>query len=146
MPFLVRWPGRVKPGVSAALMSQVDFFASFAALAGKRARGRAGPDSFNVLPALLGESKNGRDHVVEQAGALSLVRGSWKLIAPERRSALRAGTTSTELGNDPRPQLYDLTADLGETRNVAAEHPEVVRQLSEELARIRRAGRSRPSQ
>ena len=37
--------------------------------------------------------------------------------------------TNTELGNDPAPQLYDLEADPGETRNVAKEHPEVVEQL-----------------
>ena len=47
--------------------------------------------------------------------------------------------TNTELGNDPQPQLYDLTDDLGERRNVAGEHPEVVRELTERLARVRKA-------
>ena len=52
--------------------------------------------------------------------------------------------TNTELGNDPQPQLYDLSADLGERRNVAGEHPEVVRELTARLDRIRQDGRSRP--
>jgi arylsulfatase A len=51
--------------------------------------------------------------------------------------------TNTELGDDPQPQLYDLSADLGEQRNVASEHPDVVRDLTERLETIRRDGRSR---
>jgi arylsulfatase A-like enzyme len=143
VPFLVRWPGRVKPGVSDALVSQVDLLASLGRLVGQPLQAPDGPDSFDVLPALLGDSRDGRAHVVEQAGTLSLVRGQWKLIAPSEGAAFDRNT-STELGNDPRPQLYDLTADLAEKRNVAAEHPEVVRKLSDELTRIRQAGRSRP--
>jgi hypothetical protein len=81
--------------------------------------------------------------LVEQAGTLSFVAGKWKLIAPGDGPAF-ASHTSTELGNAPQPQLYDLTADPGERRNVAAEHPTVVRELSERLARVREAGRSRP--
>jgi hypothetical protein len=52
--------------------------------------------------------------------------------------------TNTELGNDPQPQLYDLSVDLGEQRNVAGEHPEVVKELTARLDRIRQEGRSRP--
>ena len=52
--------------------------------------------------------------------------------------------TNTELGNDPQPQLYDLSVDLGEKRNVAGENPEVVRDLTARLERIRQEGRSRP--
>lgn len=40
-------------------------------------------------------------------------------------------------------QLYDLSTDLGETKNVADEHPEVVRELGDLLAKVREAGRSR---
>jgi hypothetical protein len=52
--------------------------------------------------------------------------------------------TNIELGNGPQPQLYDLSVDLGERRNVAAEHPEAVRDLTARLDRIRQNGRSRP--
>jgi len=52
--------------------------------------------------------------------------------------------TMIELGNDTQPQLYDLSGDLGERRNVAGDHPEVVRELTARLARIRQDGRSRP--
>ena len=49
VPFLVRWPGRVKPGTSEALISQVDFIASFAALTGQSLGRDDAPDSMNVL-------------------------------------------------------------------------------------------------
>jgi arylsulfatase A-like enzyme len=143
VPMIVRWPGRVKPGVSDALVGQVDFLASFAALAGQALGPQDSPDSLDAMGAILGTSKAGRDQLVEQAGALSLITGKWKLISPSQGRKVNP-ETNTELGNDPLPQLYDLSVDLGERRNVAAEHPEVVRDLTARLDRIRQDGRSRP--
>ena len=143
VPMIVRWPGRVKPGVSDALVGQVDFLASFAALAGQALTREDAPDSFDVLGALLGTSPTGRDALVEQAGPLSLIAGRWKLISPREGRRVHP-ETETELGNDPQPQLYALSADLGERRNVAAEHPDVVRDLTARLDQIRQDGRSRP--
>jgi arylsulfatase A-like enzyme len=143
VPMIVRWPARVKPGVSDALVDQVDFLASFAALTGQALARDDAPDSFDVLGALLGTSTTGRDSLVEQGGALSLIAGRWKLISPREGPKVHH-ETAIELGNDPQPQLYDLSVDLGERQNVAAKHPEVVRELSARLARIREDGRSRP--
>jgi arylsulfatase A-like enzyme len=143
VPMIVRWPGRVKPGVSDALVGQVDFLASFAALAGQALAPQDGPDSLDAIAALLGTSKTGRDQLVEQAGALSLITPRWKLISPSQGRKVNP-ETNTELGNDPQPQLYDLSADLGETRNLAGEHPDVVKDLTARLERIRKEGRSRP--
>ncbi len=143
VPFLVRWPARVKPGVSDALVSQVDFPATFAALTAQPLADGDAPDSFNILPALLGESPIGRDHVVLHANGLALRAGSWKYIEPAKGPKVNANT-ATEMGNDPAPQLYDLSTDLGETKNLAAEHPGKVQELQTLLDRIRAAGRSRP--
>jgi arylsulfatase A-like enzyme len=143
VPMIVRWPGRVKPGVSDALVGQVDFLASFAALAGQALAREDAPDSLDVRGALLGTSPTGRDELVEQAGALALITKRWKLISPHEGPRVNP-ETNTELGNDPQPQLYDLSVDLGERRNVAGEHPEVVGDLTARLARIRQDGRSRP--
>ena len=143
VPFLVRWPGRIKPGTSAALVCQNDFLASAAALTGQALDESDAPDSFDVLPALLGDAPDGRDHLVEHAGVLSLRQGSWKYIEPGRGPA-RNANTNTELGNDPAGQLYDLAADPGEARNLAAERPDLVRQLAQQLQTLRDRGRSRP--
>ncbi|MDQ3252694.1 MAG: sulfatase-like hydrolase/transferase, partial [Acidobacteriota bacterium] len=82
VPFVVRWPGQVERGVSDALVSQIDFPASFASLLGQKLTETDAPDSFDVIPALVGETKTGRAHLVEQASTLSLRQGQWKYITP----------------------------------------------------------------
>lgn len=136
IPMVVHWPARVQGGTSDALISQVDFLRSFAALNGVNLPPGAGPDSENVLNALLGESKQGRQLLVEQAGALSLRDGPWKYISPGKGAKVDRGT-NTELGNDPAPQLYDLAADVGEKRNIASQHPDRVRTMAAKLEKIR---------
>ena len=139
VPFLVRWPERVKPGVSDALISQVDLMASFAALVGSPLNDPRARDSENTLPALLGTSPKGRTVLVEQAGSLSVRQGPLKYIAPGKGPKINANT-NTELGNDVEPQLYDLAADPGERTNLAAKQPEKVRELAGLLDAIRRRG------
>ncbi len=140
VPFIVRWPGRVQPGVSDALVCQIDFLASFAALVGGKKPSDSAPDSQNVLAALLGDSKEGRKILVEQANGLALRKGSWKYIESSK-GVLTLKNTNTETGNASQPQLYDLSKDASEKANVAAEHPALVKELAAQLQTIRRAGR-----
>ncbi len=142
VPFIVRWPARVKKGQSDALVCQIDFMASLAALTGQKLARDDAPDSYNVLSALLGESPSGRDHLVEHANVLSLIKGQWKYIEPGKGQKINK-STNTELGVDPQPQLYDLQTDLGEKHNVAAEHPDVVKEVAALLQKIRKDGRTR---
>ena len=133
MPFIVRWPGRVQPGVSDALVSLMDLAASFAALTGQKIPAHGAPDSIDVLPALLGDSKNGLEKLVEHDGArvLALRDGLWKLIEPERRK---------NAALPPFSELYNLGDDLGEKNNLHASQPEKSKALSDELDKERRAG------
>ena len=139
VPLIVRWPGEVQAGVSDALLSQVDFMASLAALTGQEVPPEAGPDSEDVLPVLLGESTQGRDFVVEHGvtGTLSLIKGQWKYIEPSDAAAYNENT-DIELGNAPEPQLYNRASDEAEQQNVAAEHPEVVKEMAALLEEIRK--------
>lgn len=143
VPFIVRWPGRVKPGTSEALLCQIDLSASMAALTGQTLAHEDGPDSFDVSAALLGQTQTGRDHLVEHAGVLSLIKGDWKYIEPGKGPKINRNT-NTELGRDSQPQLYNLKNDLGEKHNLAAEHPDRVKAMADLLRRIRKRGRSRP--
>jgi arylsulfatase A-like enzyme len=136
VPLLVRWPGRVKPGVSSALVSHMDFLASFGAWLGGAARPGPPTDSEDMMAALLGTSRSGRATLVEQAGGLSLRHGNWKYIEPAEGRAINP-ETGTELGNGSMPQLYDLASDPGETKNVAQGHPDRLRQMQATLQRIR---------
>jgi arylsulfatase A-like enzyme len=132
VPFVVRWPTRVKPGISKALVSQVDLVASLAALVGNSDRIPSASDSRDQLAAFLGKDPIGRASLIEHAGGLALRSGKWKFI-PASNGPRKNVPTNSELGNDPAPQLYDLDADTGEVRNIAGAHPEVVDRLRKEL-------------
>jgi arylsulfatase A-like enzyme len=140
IPFLVRWPGRVQPGVSVALVNQVDLLASLAALIKRDLPPGSAPDSLNVLPALLGDSRVGRDQSVHHSGRLALREGPWKYIPAGPGPAVQRNT-NTETGNAPMDQLYDLAHDLGETTNVASEHPDRIKAMADRLRSIREARR-----
>lgn len=128
IPMIVRWPGRVKPGVSDAIVSQVDFAASFAALTGVKLSKDDVPDSLNVLPALLGDSPTGRDHTIEHANKIAIRWKNWKFIPAGK---------AMEPAEGPGVRLFDLSKDPGETENIAEKNPEIVKQLSAQLEKIR---------
>jgi arylsulfatase A-like enzyme len=144
VPLLIRWPGHISPGISDALVSQVDFVASFAALTGQKLGTQDAPDSFNALPTLLGKDKKGREYIIEQSlhNTLALIQHDWKYIEPSQGPAVNE-EVNIELGNDPAPQLYHLKKDMGEKANVAAAHLLVVKQLADLLNTVRTQGRSR---
>ena len=135
VPFILSWPGRVSPGVSVALVSLVDFSASFAALTSQKIPAGDALDSVNVLPALLGETKNGRDKLVEHDGfrTLAFRDGLWKYIEPDSRA---------RPAYSPLGELYNLGRDLGETNNLNAVQPDTSKKLSNELEAEQRAGRA----
>lgn len=142
VPLIVRWPARVKPGVSPAVVGQQDFLASFAKLTGQALPATAAPDSLDVLDALLGADRKGRAHIVEHARGLSYREGDWKMIDTNPGPKVNTGT-NTELGTGAAPQLYNVATDRGEQNDLAAQHPDRVKALQVALNRIREAGRSR---
>ncbi len=146
VPFLLSWPGRIEPGESDALVSHVDLLASLAALTGQTLGDADAPDSLNVLEALLGRSGNGRSELlVEGLQSTTVLRqGDWAFIPPHDGPAV-SRTTHTELGNAPEAQLYDLSRDIGQIRNVAHEHAGRVKQMSARLAQIVAGSRTRPA-
>lgn len=137
MATVARWPARIKAGqVSDALLSQVDFPRTFAHLAGKDAPATAFPDSTEISAALTGESAVGREHIIEHSGRLAIRAGAWKFI-PQGKGVAKSANTTTETGNLPNAQLYDLSKDPGEKENVAAQNPDIVQRLAAQLAAIR---------
>ena len=136
VPFVVRWPERIKPGLSDALVSLMDLPASMASLTQQKVENSAFPDSENVLPALLGDSKTGREFLVRAGSTMSLRHGIWKMIVPSRGRAVSANT-EIETGNDPVPQVYRLDADLGEQDNLAGTETERWSRMNAVLKNIR---------
>jgi len=144
VPFLLRWPGRIGAGETAALVSHVDFLASFAALVGIDLPVGSAPDSLNVLDALLGTTETGRDELVtEGLQAKTVLRqGDWVFIPPYPGPAMNTNTY-IETGNSDEPQLYDLSQDIGQVRNLADENADRVQAMSERLNEILNGNRTR---
>jgi arylsulfatase A-like enzyme len=93
----------------------------------------------------LGETTKGRDYIIEHAvnGTLSIIKGQWKYIEPHNGIKYDSAT-HTELGNDIKPQLYNLNNDLGEKVNVADQNPKILAELTDLLKKIRENPKSRP--
>ncbi len=137
VPLMVRWPGHVKADTeSGALFSQVDLYASLGAIAGGKPAAGSGPDTMDHSAALLGTDPKGREWLVEHANTLQLIEGNWKFIPPNNGQKVQVNT-NTETGNDPEPQLYDLSKDIGEKTNLAAQYPDRVKAMREHLTQIR---------
>jgi hypothetical protein len=124
--------------------------ASFAMLTRQTLTADAGPNSFNVLPALLGESKAGRDTLIEQGGPIAVRQGNWKLISTGKALGNKKKVVVEDKDRTPRDtgaggglQLFNLTDDLPETKNLADQQPEKTKELAEILRKVRETGRTR---
>ena len=137
VPFIVSWPGQVEPGISDALVSQVDLYASIAALIGQPLPDQAGQDGENVLPALLGKSAVGREYVIQEAlKQIAVRKGNWKYIPPgnvrERLGHKRwNNTTVSEPG-----LLFHLSEDPEELNDLAALYPNRVEEMRRIIKKI----------
>lgn len=138
IPAIVRWPKEIhKAAVSDALVSQIDWFASFASLLQVRLPKGAAIDSRNHLDTWLGKDNANRPWVIEQAlnHALSVRTKEWKYIEPSRGEAIME-RESVETGYLMEPQLYHVASDY-EQKNVAKENPEIVYELQSILKDVR---------
>jgi arylsulfatase A-like enzyme len=151
VPFLVRWPGKVKAGgQSNQLLCLTDFMATCADMLGVTLPANAGEDSFSFLPALSGTSgRPMREAIVHHSinGSFAIRRGQWKLeMCPGSGgwSAPRPGKDDTSAM--PLVQLYNLQYDIGEKQNVEAQHPDVVSDLTHLLETYVTSGRSTPGE
>jgi arylsulfatase A len=147
-PFIVRWGGRVKPGVSDEVVCTVDLAASFAALSGVSLPEQACLDSLNVLPALLGEAgAHGREHLLQQDNNgtnLGLRMGEWKLVRLKNKGASKAVVTMKKRADSGGlHRLYHLTDDPAEEKDVSAQHPDRVKAMIAKMDEIVASGRTR---
>jgi len=138
IPFIISWSGKVKPGTSSTLISQMDLFGSLARLTGQPIPENAATDSYNSLDSWLGQTDKDRDFIIQESlsGTLSIVSGNWKYITPSRANRIDLNT-NIELGQDTIPQLYNLLNDAGERKNISGEYPDKVKELSQLLDSIK---------
>ena len=150
VPFIVRWPARVKAGTRCDDPTCLtDLLATMAEVLGQKLPADAGEDSVSMLPNLVGESKQPvREAIVHHSinGTFAIRQGKWKLIdAPHSGGWSRPKPAQKTLYKDlPKIQLYDLEKDPAESRNVSVENPSIVKKLKMLLQKYRGGGRSVP--
>lgn len=123
VPLLARWPGKIKAGSSSDHVSAFwDFLPTVCELAGIKTP--KGLDGVSYASSLLGSGKQQAHSFLywafhEKGGRVAVRKGDWKLV-------------KYNLDKDPEAQweLYDLSKDIGEERNVAARYPEIVSELA----------------
>ena len=148
VPFLVRWPARVKAGSTCDdTTCLTDLLATVAEIAGDPLPANAGEDSVSMMPNLLGKAAGPvREATLHHSinGTFAIRKGKWKLI-----EAPHSGGWSKPRPRDkkaweslPEIQLYDLVSDPSESNNLAGDHGEVVKELQALLESYRENGRS----
>ena len=146
VPFLVRWPAQVKPGVSTALVGQIDFLATFAEITGASVSATMAEDSVSFLPVLRGDKPEVRQGIVSQSinGNFAIRNGQWKLCLSAGSGGWSSPRPGPEEAGLPPVQLFDLSKDPGERNNLQAEFPERVAAMKAELEKTIARGRSTP--
>lgn len=145
VPFIVRWPGNVKPGSrSDQLICLNDFFATCADLTSIPAPAGSAEDSVSFLPALSGKPiVSTRTGVIHHSisGHFAYRMGKWKLCLAKGSGGWTAPREKDMPAGSLAAQLYDMEADPGETNNLYTSHPEVaqrlLKQLTDDIARGR---------
>lgn len=148
VPFVARWPGKVKAGsTSKELICLTDLLATTAALVGARLPADAGEDSFDISPVLLGQKleKPVREAVVHHSGdgTFGIRQGPWKLAMALGSHGFSEPRDVKPKEGGPQGQLYNIQEDVEETNNLWLEKPDVVKRLTGLLEKYKADGRSR---
>ena len=137
-PTIAWWPGQVPPASTCdAVAGNIDFLPTFAALGGAGLPAGVTLDGRDILPLLLGKTQQSpRDaHYYFSSNRLEAVRsGPWKLAIARQAENMGDAPSKPGAAAEFTPTLYNLDTDLGETHDVAAEHPEVVARLQKFVA------------
>ncbi|MEI6645305.1 MAG: arylsulfatase [bacterium] len=159
IPLVVRWPGTVRPGSqSGQLVCLSDLMATSAELLGVKLPDNAAEDSVSLLPLLRGKDAPVRKDLAVQcyyANVLTILDGKWKLdlcaadgcprpLCAEEGVPHDIGEGEARKKGLPPIQLYNVEEDPGETKNLQAEHPDIVKRLYDALSHSVSEGRSTP--
>lgn len=146
VPFIVRWPGKVETGsTSDQLICLTDLFATLGDITGETVPENSCEDSVSFLPALRGEAiESSRKGVIHHSysGHFAYRQDNWKLLLAKASGGWTSPKENQAPKNAPKAQLYDMSSDVGETKNLYTEKPEVAEQLLAQLTADIENGRS----
>ena len=131
VPLIIRWPAKIKAGgKSDALVSQVDFLASFGKMVDVGLPDGSARDSRDTLAALLGDDPKGSEIILEQARGVAIRKGQWKYVESRK----------WKKSKDVTLQLFNLDSDIMEAKNLAKDKPEVAKEMATLLAKYKEQG------
>lgn len=134
VPFITYWKGTIQPGVSDAMVTQIDLLSSIGALVGSE---KSSADSQNLLDTFLGKSQVGRDtFVLEATSRTALRQGDWLMVPPYPGPEVQT-QVNIELGNSTAHQLYNLKEDIGQQNNLATANPDKLQEMIQKYMEIR---------
>ena len=142
MPFIVRWPGKVRPGAqSQQMISFVDVLPTAAEVSGGSLPSGAGPDGVSFYKVLTGEqpeSVSVRESLVVASGnrTMTIRKGAWKLITGLGSGGFTKPSKIKPKAGEPSGQLYHLERDLSESENLYLQHPDIVKEMEAMLDQI----------
>lgn len=142
VPLIVRWPAAVKANRTIPQITCLtDLMATFAGITNQKLPAGAGPDSFSLQPALMGDNKPARESIIHHSidGMFAIRKGKWKFIDGKGSGGWSMKTGKPE---DPDGQLYDMEKDERETTNLYAKYPEIVKELKSLLEKQKEQGYS----
>ena len=144
VPFIIRWPAVVKAeSTTDRLTCLTDFIATCSEVTNVKLDDASAVDAVSFLPTLKDPSKTEREAIVHHSidGRFSIRKGKWKLALCPGSGGWSSprGKATTGL---PEVQLFDLSTDIAETKNLQAEYPEKVTELTELLQSYVDKGRS----
>ena len=147
LPFLVRWPETVTPGARCGQYTGLfDFYATVGEITGQMIPEFSGEDSLSFLPALRGESIDTKSRTLVHhsiSGMFAIRKGRWKLCRCPGSGGWSSPTDKQAAEKQmPEIQLYDMENAPDEQTNVAGKHPDIVRELTQELHRSVVSGKS----
>jgi arylsulfatase A len=143
-PTIAWWPGKVPAGTSSdAICGMFDILPTFAALAGASVPSDRKLDGADIRSVLIGDSGAPGPHEVfyyYRGLELEAVRdGEWKLVLPAAANAAGGAKAKAKAGAKVRNTalLFNLKTDIGESADVAAQHPEIVARLEKLVAKMK---------
>ena len=139
VPGIFRWPSKIKPGEVGGLAANLDLYATFATLSGgDQPKGLQGFNSKDISGVLLRGATSPRKKWFYSSGAIAFRSSNYKMHLSTKNRSSNPDTRAREpiTKHDP-PLLYDLSTDIGEQNNIAADHPQIISRLLKEMAAFR---------
>lgn len=134
VPFITYWRGKIKPGISNEIISQIDLFNSISKIVGIEYKSKDGIDFSDLI---INNKGQGREELILEASTRTAYRkGDWVMIPPYRGPSI-SKNVNIELGNSIDFKLYNLKEDPSQKSDLSKKEPEKLKEMIASFVKIR---------